>query len=246
MFLPAMPNLRRSEMEFMLKRSQAKAIIIAWESRKINYFDMVTEMRPSLPRLEQVFVLGDRVPPGTISLDEILRRSWDGAYPPGYPEETRCPPTEIYLLLHTTGSTGFPKLVEYPICCRICSNKDQIQVFKLTQKDVTAILGPALAGPNNVPNFTAPDVGAKIVILDHFSPEAAMELIDREKITFISVVPAQLMMMLEHPRLRDYDLSSVRYWYSVGAPLPYNVARDIEKRMGGTKTHLGDGDQDRR
>ncbi len=234
MFLPAMPNLRRNEMEFMLAKSKAKAVIIPWEFRKVNYFDTVQEMRPNLPHLEQVFVVGERVPPGAISLDEMMRQPLEGRYPPGYPQKTLCPPSEIYLLLHTTGSTGLPKLVEYPICCRICSNKDQIKVFELTHNDVTAIIGPALAGPNNVPNFTAPAVGAKIAILDHFTAEGALKLITEEKVTFISAVPAQLAMMLEHRRLKDYDTSSVRYWYSVGAPLPYKVAADIEEKMGGT------------
>ena len=234
LFLPAMPNLRRSEMEYMLGRSAAKAIVIPWESRKINYFDSVQAMRPRLPHLEHVFVVGDKLPPGAISLDDILKQPLEGRVPPGYPEATRCPPTEIFLLLHTTGSTGFPKLVEYPICCRICSNKDQIRVFNLDRDDTVAILGPALSGPNNVPNFTAPDVGARIVILDYFSPEGALKLIEKEKVTFISAVPAQLTMMLEHPRLQAYDLNSVRYWYSIGAPLPHKVAVEIEEKMGGT------------
>lgn len=233
-FLPAMPNLRRNEMESMLGRGAAKAMVIPWKSRKINYFDSVQAMRPRLPQLEHVFVVGDKVPPGAISLDEILRQPMQGKLPHGYPEMTRCPPTEIYLLLHTSGSTGFPKLVEYPICCRICSNKDQIRIFNLSRDDTVAILGPAVAGPNNVPNFTAPEVGARIVILDYFSPEGALKLIEKEKISFVSTVPAQLAMMLEHPQVQAYELSSVRYWYSVGAPLPDKVAAGIEEKMGGT------------
>ena len=227
LFLPAMPNLRRKEMEYMLGRGAAKAIVIPWESKKIDYFHTVQDMRPHLPQLEHVFIVGDKVPPGAISLDELLKQPLPGRYPPGYPEATRCPPTEIYLLLHTTGSTGFPKLVEYPICCRICSNKDQIRIFNLNRDDTVAILGPAVAGPNNVPNFTAPDVGARIVILDYFSPEGALELIEKERISFVSTVPAQLAMMLEHPQLAAYDLGTVRYWYSVGAPLPHKVAVGI-------------------
>lgn len=233
LFLPAMLNLRRNEMEYMLGRNAVKAIIITWESRKINYFDMVQEMRPHLPRLEHIFAVGDKVPPGTISVDEILGQSLEGRYPPGYPEKTTCPPTEIFLLLHTTGSTGVPKLVEYPFCCRMVTNRDQINFFNLSHRDTTAMLGPALAGPNNVPNFTAPEVGARIVILDHFSAEGALRLIEKEKVTVISAVPAQLAMMLEESQLQKYDLSSVRCWYSVGAPLPYKVGADIEEKIGG-------------
>ncbi|MDP2645475.1 MAG: class I adenylate-forming enzyme family protein [Desulfobacterales bacterium] len=233
MFLPAMPNLRRNEMEYILGRCGAKAMVIPWTAGKINYFDALQKMRPRLPELEHIFVVGDRVPPGTISMDQILAQPLTGRQFPGYPDQTKCPPTEIFLLLHTTGSTGFPKLVEYPICSRVCSNKDQIKVFRLTRNDTVAILGPALAGPNNVPNFTAPEVGAKIAILDHFSPEGALQLIAEEKVTFVSAVPAQLTLMLEHPMLSDYDLSSVRYWYSVGASLPDKLGSDIEEKIGG-------------
>lgn len=232
-FLPALPNLRRNEMEYLLKRNDAKGMVIPWEFRGFNYFDIIQEIRPNLPQLKHLFVIGDKVPEGAISIEEILHETLDGRYPPGYPGETKCPPTEVFLVLHTTGSTGFPKLVEYPMCCRIYSNKEQIRIFGLSGDDVVGIIGPAPGGPNNVAYLTAPEIGAKVVMIDRFSPEGALKMIEEEKVTFIGLVPAQLAMMLDHPGLQDYDLSSIRYWYSVGAPLPYKVGMDVEEKMGG-------------
>ncbi len=234
LFLPAPPNLRRNEMEFILRENAVKAIVIPEVVRGVDYFAGIQEIRPALPKLKQVFVVGDRAPEGAVSLKELLQQPLAGRYPPGYPEQTTCPSTEVFLLLPTTGSTGFPKLVEYPMCCRICSNRGQITTFNLTRNDIIAILGPAPGGPNNIAYLTAPEVGAKVVMIDHFSPEGAFKLIEEEKVTFAGVVPAQLAMMLEHPRFQAYDLSSVRYWYSVGASLPGKVGVDVEEKMGGT------------
>lgn len=232
--LPALPNLRRNEVEFILSHNSVKAIVIPWEFRGFNYFHIIQEIRPNLPQLKYVFVVGDIVPEGAISIREILQQPLDGRYPPGYPEETKCPATEVFLVLHTTGSTGLPKLVEYPMCCRVYSNREQIRIFNLTRDDIIGILGPAPGGPNNIAYLTAPEVGAKVVMIERFSPEEALKLIEGERVTFVGVVPAQLAMMLDHPKVEAYDLTSVRYWYSVGAILPYKVGVEVEKKMGGT------------
>lgn len=232
--LPALPNLRRNEMEHLLGHHDAKAIVIPWKFRGFDYFKAIQEIRVNLPNLEHVFVLGSRVPKGVTPIKEMIQDPLEERYPPGYLDETKCPATEVSLVLHTTGSTGLPKLVEYPMCCRIFSNKEQIRIFKLTRDDVIGIIGPAPGGPNNIAYLTAPEVAAKVVMIERFSPEDAFKLIEREKVTFVGVVPAQLAMMLEDPKVQEYDLNSVRYWYSVGATLPYKMGVKVEEKMGGT------------
>ena len=45
--------------------------------------------------------------------------------------------------------------------------------------------------------FAAPLAGAKTVMLEEFSPEEALALIEKEKATAIGVVPTHLVRMLE-------------------------------------------------
>ena len=64
--------------------------------------------------------------------------------------------------------------------------------------------------------------GARAVLVDRFSARAALELIERERVTFIPSAPASLMAMLNDPALGRFDLSSLRVVITVGPPAPSN------------------------
>jgi non-ribosomal peptide synthetase component E (peptide arylation enzyme) len=97
---------------------------------------------------------------------------------------------------------------------------------------VFAALSPAAGGPNIPVYFAAPQVGVKTVFLRHFDAEAAFQLIQKERVTVACLVPAQLAMMVRYPSSGRYDLSSIRVWLSVGAPLAPTLAREAEERLG--------------
>ncbi len=40
--------------------------------------------------------------------------------------------------------------------------------------------------------------------------------------------------MIEHPKRKDYDLSSVRLWWNAGAFLPPQLGAEVEAKLGGT------------
>lgn len=231
--LPVQWNLRDREMEYILRFTDAAAVVIPWEFRNFDYFQMVSKLRPSLPSLRYVLVTGERVPPGAVSAREMVETSLEDRYPPDHLESTKCPGTEFCLVFHTSGTTGFPKLVEYPVCPRVLSNRAFIESMKLAAKDIFGCFSAASVGPNALAYFTAPELGAKTVWMERFDPEEAFQLIERERITVGLVVPTVLARMLTHPGLGKYDLSSVRLWWCVGSLLPYQVAVEVEERLGG-------------
>ncbi len=231
--MPVQRNLRHREMEYILKQTDAVGVVINWQFRDFNYFDMIQEIRPNLPKLRKVLVAGEKVPSGAVSVSELLSNPLEKKYPANYLDKTKCKGTDFYLVMHTTGTTGFPKFVEYPIAPRIFSNKAFIENFKLTRNDILGAFSAASAGANCIAYFTAPEVAAKVVWEEHFNPEEAFQLIEKEKITVGLVVPTNLALMLRHPSLGKYDLSSLRLWWCVGAMLPYPVAMETEEKMGG-------------
>ena len=231
--IPVQRNLRHREMEYILQQTDAVGVVINFEFRDFNYYDMIQSLRPNLPKLRNIMVAGDKVPAGTISVNEMLKNPLEKKYPADYLQKTKCKGTDFYLIMHTTGTTGFPKFVEYPIAPRIFSNKGFIDSFKLTKKDVLGAFSAASAGPNCIAYFTAPEVACKTIWEEHFNPEEAFQLIEKEKITIGLVVPTNLALMLRHPSLGKYDLSSMRLWWCVGAMLPYPVALETEAKLGG-------------
>jgi steroid-24-oyl-CoA synthetase len=71
--------------------------------------------------------------------------------------------------------------------------------------------------------------GGKIVMMHHFDPERALELIERERIGTFGGVPAMVMQVLDSPSFAKYDTSSIRGVSYGGAPAPPDLVRRIRK-----------------
>lgn len=232
--LPVVRTMRHREMEYILRHTEAAGIVIPWQYRDFDYFAMVQELRPHLKALRHVIVSDDEAPAEAISLSKMVRQpKKEDSYASGYLTGKGFQAMEPSLLFLTTGSTGFPKFVQYPSATRLSSGRGLVRILNLSPQDILAALAPAAGGPNIAVYYAAPLVGAKIVLIEHFEPEASLRLIEKEKVTIPCVVPAQLAMLLQCPTLHKYSRNSIRAWLCTGSALPYNVGKEIEEKLGG-------------
>src|SRR6185295_9029388 len=74
--------------------------------------------------------------------------------------------------------------------------------------------------------------GEQLILLPRINLDALFDHIQRCKATTFFGVPALFRMILEHDRLDQYDLSSLRYCFSGGDVLPGEVARRWERKFG--------------
>ena len=77
-------------------------------------------------------------------------------------------------------------------------------------------------------------LGATCVLMNHFEPEAALAVIERERITCTLMVPTMLVRLTALPPevRRRYDTSSLRWVMSGAAPLPTETARLFMQQFG--------------
>ena len=73
--------------------------------------------------------------------------------------------------------------------------------------------------------------GGKLVMMHHFDPERALELIERERITIFGGVPAMVMQVIDSPNFAKRDTSSVRSISYGGAPCPPDLVRRIKEHF---------------
>ena len=231
--LPLPRTFRHAEMSYCLRFTEAAAVLAPWKYRDFDYFGMIRELQGELPHLRHILVPGKEVPASALSLDDIVCRNRETTVGLTVLEEQRYKAEEVSLINSTTGTTGLPKFAEYTAAARLLYGRSYIDVLGLGEADILAALSPAAGGPNIPVYFAAPQIGAKTVFLRHFEAEAAFEIIHRERVTVACLVPAQLAMMLRSAHSDRYDLSSVRFWLSVGALLAPNLAREAEEELGG-------------
>jgi long-chain acyl-CoA synthetase len=76
--------------------------------------------------------------------------------------------------------------------------------------------------------------GAEIIIMPRFALDDALRLIDRTRPTVMPGVPTLFNAIMNHPKVRSFDLSSLKFCLSGGAPLPVEVKQQFEAATGCT------------
>jgi non-ribosomal peptide synthetase component E (peptide arylation enzyme) len=231
--LTVYPYLRERELTYMVERTEASAVVILNEYRNFNYLEMYRDLQKKFPHLEKIFLFDDEVPEGapegTYSLTQLAQAAAEKPIDEDALKARRLDPIgNIALLTTTSGTTGIPKLVEWPTAPRVCTSKGRVDIWGLTNKDTTMAIAPHAGGAaGTLTYFAAPIAGAKTVMLEEFDPEAALALIEKEKATAIGVVPTHLVRMLEVDASK-YDLSSLRFIRSAGGYLSPQIAEEAE------------------
>ncbi|MBI3652001.1 MAG: long-chain-fatty-acid--CoA ligase [Acidobacteria bacterium] len=75
-------------------------------------------------------------------------------------------------------------------------------------------------------------MGARHIIVPKFDPPEVLELIQRERVTHVAVVPTMAYALLNHPKLKEFDLSSLEFINIGGAASGPSLIREIEQRLG--------------
>ncbi len=72
-------------------------------------------------------------------------------------------------------------------------------------------------------------MGATISVLPGFDAEGVMQAIERDRVTHMFLPPTALYTMLAHPKVRDHDYSSLRYFLLAGSPVsPDKLKQAVE------------------
>ena len=97
--------------------------------------------------------------------------------------------------------------------------------LKITEKDVLLDYLPVGLNWGYITLVQSMLAGAKAVLMERFSAEGALEIIEREKVTYIPTAPASIVAMLNSP-----DLKSA---------ISVHWRRDHRRRVGGGGNHQG-------
>lgn len=228
----AQPTFRQAELQPILRHIKAKAVVIPWKFRDYDYFGMFMEIRPELPELQYIIVIGDAVPEGALSFSQMTKNNLEGKYPADYLQKTKFRPHEVANIVTTSGTTGIPKCVEWTICSRMATGRVWAKRIELTHSDVIGACYNIIGGGlSTLAQCSMPIVGAKLALLEHFTPQGFCELVQKERVTIAAIVPAEMSRLLDYPDLNKYDLSSLRLLHNSTALLPYQLGVTAEERL---------------
>jgi len=149
------------------------------------------------------------------------------------PAGRRMGPDELFLLNSTSGTTGLPKCVMHTQnrwfyfhkCAAAAGNFGSDEVF------MGAVPAPFGFGMWTS-HFSPAALGVPTVIMEKFDAHAALDLIERERVTVLCCVSTQFIMILNAQAERPRDLSSLRSMFTGGEAVPYDRAAKFEEVTG--------------
>jgi long-chain acyl-CoA synthetase len=146
------------------------------------------------------------------------------------------PEEDIALLQYTGGTTGFPKgvmLTHRNLVANTLMCKSWMYNCKRGEESVLGILPFFhVYGMTTVMNLSIMQA-YKMVLLPKFDATDTLKTIQKFKPTLFPGAPTIYIALLNHPDIKNYDLSSVQACISGSAPLPVEVQEQFEKVTGG-------------
>jgi long-chain acyl-CoA synthetase len=246
--VPVSPIYTPHEMRYLIGDSEAETVLC--QDTNFRYIKevfpdtclkraIVTNYVDLLPFYKRVFgLLFDKVPNGVIERGEEVHsfKNLIDKYPPNPPQVEIKPRERLSYILYTGGTTGFPKgciathtgMVSFVNEIRDVGEghiSDGEEVFVMVnplfhQMAQGVILGMVLSRGNTAVLMPIPQI------------DAILQAIQQYKGTLFLGAPTLYRMILENDRLDFFDLSSLRYCWSGGDVLPFEVYNRWKERFG--------------
>ncbi|MCM3388642.1 AMP-binding protein [Ureibacillus chungkukjangi] len=239
-------NYRTSELEFLLKQSDTRAIILIDQYRDHSFIDTLYEICPELndskpgqlqsarlPLLKNVVVISDKKYPGTFSYEEFLAKGIEVSDEQLEQRKNSIRFDDVINIQYTSGTTGFPKGVMLTSSNLINNAINIAECMKLTHEDRLCIPVPFFHCFGCVIGTLAiVSVGGTMVPVQEFQPEEVLRTVEKEKCTALHGVPTMFISELNLPNIKEFDLSTLRTGVMAGSNCPIEVMRDVINTLG--------------
>jgi len=135
------------------------------------------------------------------------------------PEERSVNDNDLFNIMYSSGTTGLPKGIIHTHHIRAMYANIFASSYRITPESVTMHAGAIVFNGAFVDLMPTVFVGATYVLLDRFDPVEYIDTVEREKVTHVMLVPAQIIALLDAPNFAYEKLKSLEMILSLGAPL---------------------------
>ena len=189
-------------MIYILNHAEVKGVIV--DDALTKLIDAISSNIPNVKHFIKLPVTGCESTSKYIDFYELLDPQPDKEV-----EDVIINDRDVWEILYTSGTTAEPEgIMITNIAVFIISLTNAIEM-KLFKEHVGTTLLPLFHCAQQTLTTSYMHVGAKTVVFRSFDPEELLLSIEREKINVIFALPAMYRAMLDHPVIKEIDLSPV-------------------------------------
>jgi long-chain acyl-CoA synthetase len=225
--VPVNARFNANEVAYNLNHSESDVLI--YQDR---FEEIVLKARPGLTRVRHFIRIGEGKD-GARAYAELLGSS--------EAEEPDVPlgQDDLAMIMYTSGATGEAKGVMMTHHGLVSAIDCQVHEVRIVREDINLLVMPMFHAGGYWPTLAHCFTGAKTIILSRFDEEKVLRTVERERITFLNLVPTTLRRILMRPDLKEYDLSSLRVIMYAGAPIPLHQLKDAMAFFGPHRFYTG-------
>ncbi|AZF22107.1 AMP-binding protein [Pseudomonas sp. R3-52-08] len=220
------PAYRSSELEYVLKQSGCAWLVCAGSFKTSDYHAMLQALQPDL---RAIVSLDPDPPAGFLSWSHLSALAAQVAPEQLHARQAGLHADQPVNIQYTSGTTGFPKGATLSHL-NILNNGYMVgQSLGLTAHDRLVIPVPLYHCFGMVMgNLGCITHGTTMIYPnDGFDPLLTLTAVAEERATGLYGVPTMFIALLDHPRLGEFDLSSLRTGIMAGSTCPIEVMRRV-------------------
>ena len=180
--------------------------------------ELLDQVRGDLPQLAEGRVVlvqsDDAAPGGFLALDDFL-----GDAGSDEPPDVALDDGDPFNIMYTSGTTGLPKGIVHTHYVRMNYCTIFASSFRMSPESVVLHAGSIVFNGAMLDLMPWMFLGCSYILHASFDPLAVIRDIEREEVTHIVLVPAQIIALLNCPEFGAGGLASLEMILSVGAPL---------------------------
>lgn len=230
---PLIPIYREREVGFMVGLAKSKVIVVPQEFRGFDYPEMIGRLRGDWPALEHLLVVDGPTTDTQTSWGDFIDTPWEERRDHAELAGLRPDPNDVTLLIFTSGTTGEPKGVMHSHNTLVAANAPLPERLGVSKDDVIHMASTFahLTGFLYGVRLPVQVGGATGVYQDVWDPARFVDLVEEHRISYTSAATPFLHDTLKAPNLADGDLSSLRLFCCMGAPIPRAIVREAKVEM---------------
>ncbi|MCL6638973.1 MAG: long-chain fatty acid--CoA ligase [Firmicutes bacterium] len=224
------PMYMERELEYQLNNCGSEVMIIL-----DSFYPRLQNIKRKLP-LKHVITTGPSPGTGKVEgclwLEELLARN-----EPEPPVVPVAPGEDLALLQYTGGTTGIAKgamLTHFNLVANTMQTREALAGLAGMGQETVLVALPLfhVYGMTIGMNLSV-SLAATMVIMPRFEIDAVLRAINDYRPTLFPGAPTMYQAITGHPRVKEYNISSIKACISGSAPLPPEVARRFEELTGG-------------